>query len=270
MRRVARQGKDNRRLTVSRHSRKAGSRQEGGCGNAQPGGRRAPRAPRGGQIACGMRWPKRWSAGGHRFCRSADDAHGDVRSTRAGLRGMAAGPRFVAGHRRRTVHRANRVGDRPWHGTGRGDTGTTNRHPRWQPAPTSVQRATERRRQSTPRGRGHNSRGVSEESNRVTRGGGGSCRRSQGQQPCDTVAQWLHRRWRNILGEQWRKPQPRWRKLLARGLAAARARTATATGLGVWGNAGASHRPAAVNNRGRAAWGRRSRLEQLRAMPRPT
>jgi hypothetical protein len=45
---------------------------------------------------------------------------------------------------------------------------------------------------------------------------------------------------------------------------------ATAPGLGAWWHAGASHMPAAIDNWLLAAWGLRSRLDQLRAMQRPT
>jgi hypothetical protein len=45
-------------------------------------------------------------------------------------------------------------------------------------------------------------------------------------------------------------------------------RKATATGLGAWWNAGASHMHAAVNNGVLATWGLRSLLDQHRAMQR--
>jgi len=65
----------------------------------------------------------------------------------------------------------------------------------------------------------------------------------------------LRRRLRKILWEQWRKPKTRYRKLVALGVDAERARKATATGRGAWWNAGASHMHAAVTNRLLAEWG---------------
>ena len=168
------------------------------------------------------------------------------------------------------VHQAKSVVDRPWNRTFLGDTGTNNRQPRLKPAPTSVKRAKDRMRQMTHRGRGRNIRVVIEEINRFTRGWVGSVRLSSGKQQCDMVDQGMRRRWRKILWEQWRTPKTRCRKLRARGLEAERARQATATGLGAWGNAGASHRHAAVNNRVLAAWGLLSLLDQLQAMQRST
>ena len=88
--------------------------------------------------------------------------------------------------------------------------------------------------------------------------------------PFDLLDQWMRRRLRKILWEQWRKPKTRCRKLMALGLEAERARKATATGRGAWWNAGASHMHAAVNNRVLAEWGLRSLLDQLRAMQRST
>jgi RNA-directed DNA polymerase len=74
-----------------------------------------------------------------------------------------------------------------------------------------------------------------------------------------------HRRLRKISWEQWRTPKNRYRKLVALGVDAARARKATATGRGAWWNAGASHMHAAVTNRLLAEWGLLSLLDRLRA-----
>jgi RNA-directed DNA polymerase len=206
----------------------------------------------------------------HRFCRYADDANVYVRSKRAGLRVMASLPQFLEGRQRLKVNRAKSVVDRPWHCPFLGYTVTNNLQPRLKPAPKSVKRAKERMRQITHRGRGRNIRKVIEEINRFTRGWVGYCRRSKVQQQFDTLEQWIRRRLRKILWEQGRQPKTRYRKLTALGLEAARARKATATGLGAWWNAGASHMHAAVNNRVLAEWGLRSLLEQLRAMQRST
>jgi len=74
-----------------------------------------------------------------------------------------------------------------------------------------------------------------------------------------------HRRLRNILWEQWRKPRTWYWKLVALGVEAERARKATATARGAWWNAGASHMHAAVTNRLLAHWG----LLSLLGQPRP-
>ena len=104
------------------------------------------------------------------------------------------------------------------------------------------------------------------EINGFTRGWVGYYRLSRVQYHFDILDQWLRRRLRKILWEQWRKPKTRCRKLVALGLEGERVRKATATGLGAWCNAGASHMHAALNNRVLAEWGLRTLLDQLRAL----
>jgi RNA-directed DNA polymerase len=64
----------------------------------------------------------------------------------------------------------------------------------------------------------------------------------------DVSDQWMYWHLPKIWWEQWRTPKTRYRKLVALGLEAERADKAPATGLGAWGNAGASHKHAAVKN----------------------
>lgn len=80
--------------------------------------------------------------------------------------------------------------------------------------------------------------------------------------------QWQRQRLRKILWEQWRKPKTRYRKLVALGVEAERARKATATGRDAWWNAGASHMHVAIINRLLAQWGLLSLLDQIPARSR--
>lgn len=270
MSRVARKVKDKRLLKVIRRYLSAGIMQEGLLSQREAGmPQGSPLSPLLSNILLDE-FDKELERRGHRFCRYADDANVYVRSKRAGLRVMASLTRFVEGHLRLKVNRAKSVVDRPWNCTFLGYTVTNNFQPRLKPAPKSVQRAKDRMRQITHRGRGRNIHVVIEEINRFTRGWVGYFRLSKVQQQFDTLDQWMRRRLRKILWEQWRKPKTRCRKLIALGLEAARARKATATGLGAWWNAGASHMHAAVNNRVLAEWGLRSLLDQLRVMQRST
>jgi hypothetical protein len=111
---------------------------------------------------------------------------------------------------------------------------------------------------------------VREESNRCTRGGSGDFRRARVPAQGALREQWRRWRWRNIWWEPGRPPKTRGRTRMALGLEGERARQATATGLGAWGNAGAAHLHAAVNHRVLATWGLRSLLEHHRARPRST
>jgi RNA-directed DNA polymerase len=202
---------------------------------------------------------------GHRFCRDADDANVYVRSQRAGERVLASLTHFLEAKLRLKVNRAKSAVDRPWKRKFLGDTGTNQRAPRLKPALESIKRAKARIRQITHQGRGRNIRQVIQEINRFTRGWIGYFRLAPVLHAFEGLDQWLRRRLRKILWEQWRKPKTRYRKLVALGVDAARARKATATGRGAWWNAGASHMHAAVTNRLLAEWGLLSLLDQRRA-----
>ena len=207
---------------------------------------------------------------GHCFCRYADDGNVYVRSRRAGERVMESLTRFLEGRMRLTVNRTKSAVDRPWKRTFLGYTVTTHCSPRLKPAPASLTRAKDRIRHITHAGRGRNIRTVIDEVNRFTRGWVGYFRLATVTDPFDKLDQWIRRRLRKILWEQWKKPQTRCRKMVALGLEAARARKATATGRGAWWNAGASHMHAAVNNRLLAVWGLLNLLTQLRDLQRRT
>jgi RNA-directed DNA polymerase len=183
---------------------------------------------------------------------------------------MASLTRFLEDRLRLTVNPSKSVGDRPWNGTFLGYTVTNNLQPRLKPAPKAIKRAKQRIREMTHRGRGRHIRTVIDEVNRFTRGWVGYFRLVSVKAPFDILDQWRRRRLRKILWEQWRTPKTRCRKLIALGLKVERARKATATGLGAWGNAGASHRHAAVNNRVLASWGLRNLLDQHQVLQRST
>lgn len=205
---------------------------------------------------------------GHCFCRYADDANVYVRSRRAGERVMASLTHFLESKLRLKVNRAKSAVDRPWKRKFLGYTVTNHRSPRLKPAPQSVQRAKDRIREITHKGRGRNIVRVIKEINQFTRGWVGYFRLATVKQAFETLDQWLRRRLRKILWEQWKKPKTRFRKLVALGVKAERARKATATGRGAWWNAGASHMHAAITNRLLAQWGLLSLLGQLQTRQR--
>ena len=270
MSRVARKVKDKRLLRLIRRYLNAGIMQDGVVSQREAGmPQGSPLSPLLSNILL-EDFDKELERRGHRFCRYADDANVYVQSQRAGLRGMASLTRFLEDRLRLQVNPSKSVVDRPWNCPFLGYTVTNNLKPRLKPAPKSVKRAKDRMRQMTHRGRGRNIRGVIEEINRFTRGWIGSFRLARVKAQFDILDQWMRRRLRKILWEQWRKPKTRCRKLIALGLEVERARKATATGLGAWWNAGASHMHAAVNNRVLAAWGLRNLLDQHRAMQRST
>jgi RNA-directed DNA polymerase len=270
MSRVARKVTDKRLLKLVRRYLNAGIMQEGLVSQREAGmPQGSPLSPLLSNVLLDE-FDKELECRGHRFCRYADDANVYVRSQQAGVRVLASLTRFLEGHLRLKVNQAKSGVERPWNCTFLGYTVTNHLQPRLKPAPTSVKRAKARIRQITHRGRGRNIRVVIAEITRFTRGWVGYYRLSKVHLQFDILDQWLRRRLRKIMWEQWRKPKTRCRKLIALGLEAERARKATATGLGAWWNAGASHMHAAINNRVLAEWGLRTLLDQLRALQRST
>lgn len=270
MSRLARKVKDKRLLRLIRRYLNAGMMQEGLVSQREAGmPQGSPLSPLLSNILLDD-FDKELERRGHRFCRYADDANVYIQSKRAGLRVMASLTRFLETRLRLKVNPSKSVVDRPWNCTFLGYTVTNHLKPRLKPAPKSIKRAKDRIRQITHRGRGRNIRAVIKEVNRFTRGWFGYFRLSSVKAQFDMLDQWIRRRLRKILWEQWRKPKTRCRRLIALGLEVGRARKATATGLGAWWNAGASHMHAAVNNRVLAEWGLWSLLDQHRAMQRST
>ncbi len=191
-----------------------------------------------------------------------------MRSRRAGERVMASLTHFLQSKLRLKVNRVNSAVDRPWKRKFLGYTVTNHRSPRLKPAPQSVKRAKDRIREITQKGRGRNILQVIKEVNQFTRGWVGYFRLATVKRPFDDLDQWLRRRLRKILWEQWKKPKTRIRRLVALGMEAERVRKTAATGLGAWWNAGASHMHAAITNRRLAQWGLLSLLGQLHARQR--
>ncbi len=265
MSRVARKIKDKRLLKLIRRYLTAGILKEGLASQREAGTPQgSPLSPLLSNILLDS-FDKELERRGHRFCRYADDANVYVRSQRAGARVMASLTHFLEKKLRLKVNRGKSAVDRPWKRKFLGYTVTNQRAPRLKPALQSIQRANARIRQITHQGRGRNIRQVIREMNQFTRGWIGYFRLATVPQAFELLDQWLRRRLRKILWEQWRTPKTRYRKLVALGVEAARARKATATGRGAWWNAGASHMHAAVTNRLLAEWGLLSLLDQLRA-----
>lgn len=188
----------------------------------------------------------------------------DVKSQRAGERVMASFI-FLEGKLGLKVNRAKSAVARPWKRSFLGYTVTIERVPRLKPAPNSIKRAKDRVRQITQQGRGRNIRQVIQELNRYTRGWVSYFKLSTVKHVFEQLEGWIRRRLRKILWAQWKQPKTRLKKLIALGVNPQRAKKATATGLGAWWNAGASHMQLAVNNRLLKDWGLLALLEQLRA-----
>ena len=265
MSRVARKVKDKRLLRLIRRYLSTGIMQDGMVSIREAGTPQgSPLSPLLSNIILDD-FDKELERRGHRFCRYADDTNVYVRSKRAGERVMKSLIHFLESKLLLKVNREKSAVDRPWKRKFLGYTMTNHLKPKLKPAPESVKRAKDKIREITHRGRGRNIEHVIKEVNRFVRGWVGYFRLSTVKQAFVSIDQWLRRRLRKILWEQWKKPKTRYRKLVALGLDAGRARKATATGRKAWWNAGASHMHGAVSNGKLAQWGLLGFLNQLQS-----
>lgn len=270
MSRVARKVKDKRLLRLIRRYLSTGIMQDGMVSIREAGTPQgSPLSPLLSNIILDD-FDKELERRGHRFCRYADDTNVYVRSKRAGERVMKSLIHFLESKLLLKVNREKSAVDRPWKRKFLGYTMTNHLKPKLKPAPESVKRAKDKIREITHRGRGRNIEHVIKEVNRFVRGWVGYFRLSTVKQAFVSIDQWLRRRLRKILWEQWKKPKTRYRKLVALGLDAGRARKATATGRKAWWNAGASHMHGAVSNGKLAQWGLLGFLNQLQSWQRCT
>jgi RNA-directed DNA polymerase len=207
---------------------------------------------------------------GHHFCRYADDSNIYVRSEPAGQRVMASVTDFLERKLKLRVNREKSAVARPWKRKFLGYTVTTHKKPLLKPAPESVKRAKAKIVQITQRGRGRNIQRVIEDINLFIRGWFGYYRLSEVKQAFDLTDQWLRRRLRKILWEQWKTPKNREKKLRSFGIWPEKAKRATSNGRGAWWNAGSPEMHAAVTTERLANWGLKSLIQMQRELNRFT
>jgi RNA-directed DNA polymerase len=266
MSRVARKVKDKRLLKLIRRYLTAGM---------MDGGLESPRTegtPQGGPLSPFLSnvmlddLDRELTRRGHRFCRYADDCNIYVKSETAGERVMESLTRFLEGKLRLKVNRAKSAVDRPCNRKFLGYTVTRHRQsPRLQPAPESLQRLKDKIRKITHQGRGRNIQCVIADINVSTRGWIGYYRLSEVIGVFQDLDQWLRRRLRKILWEQWKTPRNRLRRLRRFGLREDLVRQAKNNGRGAWWNAASRHMNAGVTNARLAQWGLLNLLQMLRA-----
>ena len=207
MSRVARKIKDKRLLKVIRRYLTAGIMKDGLVSIREAGTPQgSPLSPLLSNILLDD-LDKELERRGHQFCRYADDMNIYVKSKRAGDRVMASVTHFLEVKLRLRVNRDKSTVDRPWKRKFLGYTVTDHRSPRLKPAPSSVNRAKARIREITQTGRGRNILKVIQEITQYLRGWFGYFRLSTVKQPFDLLDQWIRRRVRKILWEQWALPK---------------------------------------------------------------
>jgi RNA-directed DNA polymerase len=241
MARVARQVADKRVLRLIRRYLQAGLLLDGLATARREG------TPQGGPLSPLLSnillddLDKELERRGHAFCRYADDCNIYVRSRRAGERLMASLTRFLSERLRLAVNLAKSAVDRPWKRTFLGYTVTAHKEPRLRVAGTSVGRMRDKLRDLFRQGRGRSVGRTVESLAPLLRGWIQYFRLAQAKGVFEELDGWLRRKLRCILWRQWKRPRTRARRLMQRGLDAARAWVSANNGHGPWWNAGASH-----------------------------
>lgn len=179
---------------------------------------------------------------GHSFCRYADDCNIYVGSRRSGERVLESVSRYVEGKLKLKVNVHKSAVDRPWKRSFLGYSFTHHRNPKIRVPAKSVKRFRQNLKGLFRMGRGRNQRRfINETLNPVLRGWINYFRLSETKGFAEELDGWVRRRLRLILWKQWKRWRTRYKRLVARGLAEARARKSACNGRGPWWNSGASH-----------------------------
>lgn len=180
------------------------------------------------------------------FCRYADDCNIYVGSQKAGDRVKRSITQFITTKLKLKVNEEKSAVDRPEHRKFLGYTITGRAKASLKPAGQSIERLKDKVRTICQRGRGWNIRKVIAELTRILRGWVNYFKLSKGKMVFEELDQWIRRKLRCILWQQWKRPQTRVRYLVKLGLDEERARKSAGNGHGAWWNAGASHMNQAI------------------------
>lgn len=178
---------------------------------------------------------------GHAFCRYADDCNIDVRSRTAGERVMASITRFLSERLKLTVNAAKGAVASPWERKFLGYSLTWHKAPKLRIAPSSLQRLEGEIREVLKGARGRSLNDTITALNAILRGWAAYFRLTETKQALEEVDGWLRRKLRCILWRQWKRPDPRGKKLMQAGLTEERAFRSAFNRRGPWWNSGASH-----------------------------
>ena len=231
MARVARRIKDKRVLRLIRRYLQAGL-MEGGL--VSP---RAEGTPQGGPLSPLLsnllldELDRELGKRGHRFVRYADDVNVYIRSEAAGQRVMASLECFLDRRLRLKVNRAKSAVARPWKRKFLGYSFTAHREAKLKVSDSSLKRLKMRLREITRAGRGRSLARTIGTLIPIIRGWVAYYRLAEVRGSFERLDQWLRRRLRSILWQQWKRN---------------RTRTSVSNGRGPWWNAGASHMNQAV------------------------
>jgi RNA-directed DNA polymerase len=172
---------------------------------------------------------------GHRFVRYADDCNIYVRSARAGDRVMNSVKQFIekklklkvnerkSAAARATARKFLGYGFLKWKGVFRRRVATR-----------SLERLKDKLRALTRRTTGEPLPALIERLNRLVNGWIGYYRLADTPSVFQELDEWLRHRLRQLLWKRWKRPQTRYRELMARGVPAFSAQEASGSGKGPW------------------------------------
>jgi RNA-directed DNA polymerase len=184
---------------------------------------------------------------GHSFCRYADDCNIYVGSRKAGERVMESTTRFIQKKLKLKVNREKSAVDRASKRTFLGYSYTIEKAVRIRVPKERVQRFKQKAKKLFQSGVGRNvARFITEDLNPVLRGWIQYYRLAEVKEFAQKLDQWIRRRVRLIIWQQWKRPYTRFKNLVKAGLPEDRARQSAFNGLGGWFNSGAAHMNQAV------------------------
>src|SRR5713101_5054852 len=171
---------------------------------------------------------------GHRFTRYADDCNIYVRSRRAGERVMRSVTRLLTTKLKLRVNSEKSAVARPWQRKFLGFSFTNHKQPKRRLAPKAVARFKERVRELTRRTRGISLARMVHDLAEYLRGWIGYFGRCETPEVLDKLEQWLRRRLRSMVWNQWKRGTTRYRELRQRGIAAQDAAKTAGSSDGPW------------------------------------
>jgi RNA-directed DNA polymerase len=265
MARIARQIKDKRILLLIRRYLQAGAMIGGLMTVRQEG------TPQGGPLSPLLSniilddLDKEMERRARSFCRYADDCNIYVASRRAGERAMQSIEKFLERKLKLKINRKKSAVDRPWKRKFLGYSMTNDRRAKLKVAPESVKRLKNRLKEMLRKGRGRNlSRVIEQELNPLLGGWSQYFHLSEVKGTFEELDGWLRRNLRCLLWRQWKRPQTRAKRLMARGIAENRAWQSSGNQRGPWWNSAASHMNEAFPKKYFDRCGLVSLLDQIR------
>jgi RNA-directed DNA polymerase len=171
---------------------------------------------------------------GHRFVRYADDSNVYVRSERAGQRVMRSLTAFIAQRLKLRINHAKSAVAQPMVRKFLGFSFTSTRVPRRRIAPKALERFKARVRELTGRMRGVSLERMVKDLSSYLRGWIGYFGFCQTPSVLQSLEQWLRRRLRAVLWQQWKRGRTRFAQLRKRGISVDWAATTAASAQGPW------------------------------------